>query len=203
MTTSAQPQQRDIADAIGSVGRSKGWLATYGALTTIAGVLALALPGTTLLVIAVVFAVQLFIFGVYRLVTAFATTESSAGSRVLYAIVGILSILVGILCLRDPLQTIAVLTLMLGAFWLIAGIVELFNGVSARGEKGRGWAVLSGIVGVVAGIVVLSYPVGSAVTLAWLLGILLILHGVIALGQALSRSTTPAVAVGGAQPASG
>lgn len=170
---------RDTADALATLGRSRAWIITYGVLTVVAGIGVLVWPGVTLLTLAILFAVQLFVLGVFRIVGAFAVPDTSAGMRVLAVIVGIVSVIVGVLCLRTPLQTIVVLTLVLGLFWLVNGITELVMGLAGRGESGRGWTILSGVIGVLGGIVVLSAPVRSAVTLAVVLGIVLLAHGIV------------------------
>lgn len=170
---------RDTADALATLGRSRAWIITYGVLTVLAGIGVLVWPGVTLLTLAILFAIQLFVLGVFRIVGAFAVPDTSAGMRVLAVIVGIVSVIVGVLCLRTPLQTIVVLTLVLGLFWLVNGITELVMGLAGRGEPGRGWTILSGVIGVLGGIVVLSAPVRSAVTLAVVLGIVLLAHGIV------------------------
>jgi uncharacterized membrane protein HdeD (DUF308 family) len=89
---------------------------------------------------------------------------------------------------------VVVLTLVLGGFWLIHGVVDLVAGIGGRGQPGRGWTIIGGMIGLVGGIVVLSSPQATAVTFAWLLGILLVLQGIIAIVVAfkLPRTTAPA-----------
>jgi uncharacterized membrane protein HdeD (DUF308 family) len=82
-------------------------------------------------------------------------------------------VILGILCLRSPLQTIAVLVLLFGLSCIVSGALELFHGFTGGG----GWAIASGIVSILVGIVVLSYPVSSVATLVWLFGIALVVVG--------------------------
>jgi uncharacterized membrane protein HdeD (DUF308 family) len=106
----------------------------------------------------------------------------------LSVVLGALSFIVGVVCLRSPLQTVVVLTLVLGAFWLIHGVADIADGVSGRGQPGRVWTIVSGVTALIGGIVVLSSPEASAVTLAWFLGILLLLQGIIAIVAAVGRT---------------
>ena len=71
---------------------------------------------------------------------------------------GRLSLLVGLLCLRDPLQTLAVLGLLVGVAWTVGGIIRVVQGIVAERGATRGWRIASGVVWVVAGGVVLVYP---------------------------------------------
>lgn len=182
------PENRDVADTMAVVGGSTWWWVAYGVLTVIAGIVAVAWPASTALVLAVIFGVQLFVLGIFRIVAAFAVPDTSTGTKVVGVLVGILSILAGIISLRSPVGTVVFLAIVVGAFWLVNGILELVAGIAARGEPGRVWAIVGGIVGIIAGIFVLSSPVISAVTLAWVLGIMLIVHGAMAIAAAFAAS---------------
>ena len=45
-------------------------------------------------------------------------------------------------------------------------------------KQGRVWRILIGLLGILAGIIVLTYPISSAVTLAFIAGIWLVILGV-------------------------
>ena len=184
--------ERDISEKVADVGASRWWWVAYGVLSILAGIAAMAWPGVTLLALAVLLAVQLFVLGIFRVVAAFAVPDTSTGMRVLAIVVGILSVIVGVICLRSPLQTIVVLTLVLGAFWLVHGLVEIVTGIAGRGDRGRAWTIVGGVIGVLGGIVVLSAPVTSAVALAWVLGVLLVVHGIVAVVSGFARTGGPA-----------
>jgi uncharacterized membrane protein HdeD (DUF308 family) len=170
-----QQRQSDPGEMMTTLGRSWGWIFFFGILTLIAGVLTVAWPGRTVLVIAVLFGLQLFISGIFRLVMAF--TSVAEGHRVAYTLIGILSILVGILCLRHTFQTVTALALILGIFWVITGVMDFFGGIFVKDMPRRGWTIFEGILAFVAGLVVLFQPTISLVTLAWVLGIWLIVYG--------------------------
>ena len=84
---------------------------------------ALPRPGQTVLVLAWLVGLQLMVSGVFRLVASFSASES----RALLAVAGVLAIVVGILVLRHPLQTVAVLALLLGLYWAISGAIEIVH----------------------------------------------------------------------------
>lgn len=173
---------------LAALGQSKALRVTFGVITVLIGLLVLVWPGITILTAAVLFGVQLLITGVFWLVSTFAADGAGTGHRVLFAVSGLLSLLAGILCLRSPFQTIAILALLLGAIWVVGGVAEIFHGFGTSG-----WAVFSGIVTVIAGIVVLVAPLSSLVALAWLFGITLIVLGVVSIATAVSngRATAP------------
>jgi uncharacterized membrane protein HdeD (DUF308 family) len=171
-------------------GQSRGLRIAFGVVTTIAGVLILAWPGSTLVVVAVLLGLQLIVGGVFRAVTAFTFEAESVAARILFLLLGVLLVILGVLCLRSPLQTIAVLALLFGLSCIVSGALELFHGFTGGG----GWAIASGLVSILAGIVVLSYPVSSVATMIWLFGIALLVIGLTAVIGAFTPSRQRAAA---------
>lgn len=171
-----------LAEGLESVGRSPALTIGAGAVSIVIGVLVLAWPGYSVVALAWLFALQLIVTGVLQLIAAFAGDAGAAG-RVLYGLLGALSILVGLLCLRAPLQTAVVLGLLIGATWVVTGVIGIFTAIGAGPGTGRGWKITSGVVSVLGGAVVLVYPGASVVVLTWLLGIVLVVTGVIIVAQ--------------------
>jgi uncharacterized membrane protein HdeD (DUF308 family) len=168
----------DAADMLAGIGRHWGWVLTFGIITLLAGVLTLAWPGRTVVVVAVLFGAQLVVAGIFRFVAALASDDESSGTRVLLALLGVLSFIVGLYALRNVLVTIAALALLLGIFWIVNGVVETFAALSHKGMQGRGWTIFMGLLSVVAGVVVLVYPGISLATLAVVLGFWLLVYGI-------------------------
>jgi uncharacterized membrane protein HdeD (DUF308 family) len=168
----------DAADMLAGVGRHWGWVLVFGIITLLAGLLAIVWPGKTIVAIAVLFGIQLVVAGIFRFVAAFAADDETGGTRVLMALLGVLSFIVGLYALRHVLLTIAALALLLGIFWIVNGAVEVFAALSHRGMQGRGWTIFMGLLSVVAGVAVLVYPAISLVTLAVVLGFWLLVYGI-------------------------
>ena len=174
----------DPADMLGRVGRHWGWVLFFGVITLALGILALAWPGRTLIVVAVVFGVQLVVMGVFRFVAAFAFPDLGGGTRVLYALLGVLSLIIGLYALRHVLITIVALALLLGIFWVVNGTTELFTAISLREMPNRGWNIFAGILGIIAGIILLAYPGISVLTLAIVVSVWLIVYGMMLISVA-------------------
>lgn len=175
----ADPMQAAIA----RVGKHWGLFLTYALLTLALGVMVLAWPKATLVVVAVLFAVQLLVGGIFNVVQAITADEASGGQRALLGILGAFSILVGLLALRSPLQTLAALTLIIGAWWLASGVVEIVTSFGKEVQH-RAWRLFGGLVSVIAGVVVLVQPGMSLRALVWVLGVWLVVYGVILVGGA-------------------
>jgi uncharacterized membrane protein HdeD (DUF308 family) len=167
----------DPADVVARVGRHWGWVLAFGVITLLIGVAALAWPGRTLVVVAVLFGIQLIVTGIFRFAAAFASDDATGGTRVLLAVLGVFSLIIGLYAVRHVLITLLALALLLGIFWIISGAVELFTALSHRGMRRRGWTATMGILSILAGIVVLVYPGITLVVLAVVLGVWLLVFG--------------------------
>ncbi len=105
---------------------------------------------------------------------------------------GILSIIVGALFLMRPVSTSKTAVLILGIYWLILGILDLIG--LFRDRTAWGWKLFTGIIGILAGGIIISGFTGDAatldrflttamvgVTIAWVIGFLGIMYGIIML----------------------
>ena len=175
----------DYHDQVTRVGKAWWWPAIFGVVSIVAGLLALAWPGRTLLVLAVLFGIELIFWGIYRLVGAIAFGDESGGARVLWAIMGVLSLLIGFYSLRHIVITLLSLGLLLGIFWLVDGIGLVVSAAEHRGMPSRGLSLLSGVLGIIAGLILLFWPGLSLLTLALLAGIWLLVVGFTQIGLAM------------------
>jgi len=159
-----------------AVGAHWGWVLIFGILTALVGVALLAVPGKTLITIAIFFAAYLFVAGIFMLVRSFTDGERSGGQRILSAVIGVLAIGVGLMLLRAPFQALEVMIFTLGFWWVFSGILDIVRGFQL--PSGKGWAIFMGAITFIAGLVILGYPIQSAEVLAFVGGIMLIILGV-------------------------
>jgi uncharacterized membrane protein HdeD (DUF308 family) len=183
-------------------GRSWGWLFAFGVLTLVAGLIAVAWPGRTVVVLAVVFGVQLLVGGIFWFVAAMSSRGQGTAGQIVLAVLAVIS---GVVCLRSPVQVALLLPLVLGLYWIINGLVEMFQAVT-RGEEipARGWVIAAGVLSVLAGIAVLVYPGAGLLVLGWVLGFWLIVYGAITTSRSLSLRASqnrPAMTAHGPTPA--
>jgi uncharacterized membrane protein HdeD (DUF308 family) len=179
------------------------WKSTLalGALTLILGAAVLVWPGQSIVVAAVLFGVYLLASGIAQVVGAF-TVYAPAASRVLLFISGALSIVLGYFAFRDFNNGSAVWLL---AIWI--GVGFIFQGVSASALAislpklpDRGWYIFVGVLTVVAGVVVLVWPISSIVALAIIAGAWLVVIGAAEIVWALSARSTAKKVERGIEP---
>lgn len=105
---------------------------------------------------------------------------------------GIFLLAVGIGALVETPQATAAATLVLGWLLLISGIIELIRGFELSVWGGFLWHLFGGILGIVAGLLLITNVVAGALTLTLLIALTLIASGtcriVAALGSRLFRS---------------
>ena len=175
-------QADDARDVLGRIGESWGWVLAFSVLTLILGVMVMAWPSATVKLVALLFGLQLFVGGLFSLVRAF--TRGGEGSRVLLAVLGVLGILVGIFVLRHLFQTVVILVVLLGVYWVLHGIIEFFVAIDQRGAPARGLNATMGILSFIAGIIVLSWPSPTLLVLVWVLGVWLVIYGLVGIAGA-------------------
>ena len=95
----------------------------------------------------------------------------------LVLIEGIASVIVGAFLLFKPGMTLIVLIQVMGIFWLVGGIFRLIGIFMDRSMWG--WKLVGGIIGILAGISVLSYPLWSAVMVPTVFVIVIGVQGLI------------------------
>lgn len=83
---------------------------------------------------------------------------------------GLLSLVIGIMFLASPGITTVVFITFLGAYWLVSGIFSLASLAVDRTDMG--WKILLAILNLIAGIIILAYPLYSTVLLLMFLVIL-------------------------------
>jgi uncharacterized membrane protein HdeD (DUF308 family) len=151
-----------------------------GVVSTIAGILAIVYPDITLLAIGIFAGISLLFIGVMEVVDAIAGAPEG---RALSAIVGVLSMLAGLVCLRRPGESLLALVIVLGIYLVIAGIVRFVRSFSELED--RALLIALAILDVILGVLILSLPKLSLVTLAILFAISLIARGIFSIMVAL------------------
>ncbi|WP_254543805.1 HdeD family acid-resistance protein [Halomarina pelagica] len=138
-----------------------------GALIALLGVLAIVYPFVTGVSISVFLGAALVVGAVIHVAHAF---SAGGWKGTLWQIVLALVYLVaGILFLTDPVLGLMSLTLVLIAYFLIDGVVEIVMGLRLRGEPRWAWMVASGVISLVLAALIWAGLPSSAV---WAVGLL-------------------------------
>jgi uncharacterized membrane protein HdeD (DUF308 family) len=99
---------------------------------------------------------------------------------------GIALVILGILLLTAPGATLLILVQFLGIWWLVQGLFQIIS--IFIDSSLWGWKLFAGILGIVAGIVMLQHPLWSAILVPAIaiiiLGIQALIFGVVEMIQA-------------------
>jgi uncharacterized membrane protein HdeD (DUF308 family) len=176
------------------VSEPKGLRIALGVICLVLGFVALIWPEATLLVVAVLFGLQLIIAGLVRVVAAVTLKALPGWWRAVSGILGVLTVIAGIIFLFRPSTSLIVLAIVLAIGWIIDGVSELVSAFAVpRRPSERIGRIAFGVLGIIAAVVVISFPGGSLVLLARTGGVILILFGVIGLVAAFAARGTPPV----------
>lgn len=161
-----------------------GWaLIIIGALTVIAGILAVIFPSLTLFTLVLLFGWFAIAAGVMEVIHAFTGNRSTEG-KVLLGLWGLATIVIGVIALVLPGITLASFVVLLAAYFLITGVTQII--AAFRGHL-HAWLLIWGVIGVIAGLAAMFYPGAAALTLAIIFGIYAILGGLTALVSGIAE----------------
>jgi uncharacterized membrane protein HdeD (DUF308 family) len=165
----------------------KWWVvALLGVISIAAGVLALAYPDITLLVLGLIVGINLVVIGAVWV--ALATTEThTEGGRVLRFFVGFLATLAGLVCLVRPGAGVLTLLIALSFWFIVTGMADLARALDKR--EHRVIAAILGVVGIAAGVIIVANPDIGLTTLALLAGLGFIVRGTVELMAGLYMRT--------------
>ena len=147
-----------------------------GILAVIVGIIAIAWPSVTILALVILFAVYAFIAAGMQAARAFSSRD--AGPVFGHLLLGLIDLAAGVVALVWPGPTAYVLVIIVAAWALVGGVVEIVGGFGAGETAGtRAMFILSGLVSVAFGVLLFARPGVGAVTLALLFGLYSLIYG--------------------------
>lgn len=171
--------RRDLEWPLYRIAKAWGWLLALGIISLLSGLMAITMPQKTLVIIAVLFAVQLILGGLLRFVGALAVPRESGWLRSWMAMHALIAFFAGIFLLQHQVLSILALTLVLGLYWMIHGAMELFHALGHAEMQCRGWMRVGGVLSIIAGGVVFFSPHISLLALTYTIGVWLVVYGAI------------------------
>jgi uncharacterized membrane protein HdeD (DUF308 family) len=148
-----------------------------GVLAIIAGIIALAWPGVTVLVLVILFAAYAFSAAITQGSRAFG--GDGFGPVLGHLLLAVVDIAAGVAALAWPAPTVLVLVYVVGFWAILGGLAEFFTGFAAGETAGtRALFLLGGLVSVAFGVVLFARPGVGALTLALLYGLFALTYGV-------------------------
>ena len=177
MTSSgARAQTNPLASSLAARGASRITLAAGAVMLTL-GILLFFWPYDSLVVTAVLLGIALLATGVLRLVRGVTAGGEAGTHRSAHLLIGILAVLAGIYCLGDIAGTVVLLSLVVGLFWVMHGLVDLVS--TGRPGPGRALTGITGGLSLLAGLIVIFWPAITVPVMAAVMGAWLACYGLL------------------------
>jgi uncharacterized membrane protein HdeD (DUF308 family) len=149
----------------------KNWwvLTLKGVLLIIFGIIAFMNPGVTFAILLTWFGVFLFIDGVLSLINVLSNWKG-AEDKWMFVLEGLVNIVLGILIFRAPAAYTIVAVFFMGFWSIFSGVSRIALAIQLRKEMtGEGWLALSGVLGILFGIIIISNPAIGVATFMYVL----------------------------------
>ena len=169
MTMSLEAAARALREAMReTVRRHSLWYLVQGALMVLGGILALVYPIVSSVAVVLFLGWILILSGI---VQGFSLVGAKDVPHFWLQLVSVvLSVIVGVLFIRHPGESLLTLTLLLIVFFMVEGFSKLIFALTIRPFPNWGWVLASGGIGIL-----LSFYLWAnlPVTAIWLLGVLI------------------------------
>jgi uncharacterized membrane protein HdeD (DUF308 family) len=154
-----------------------GLVLALGILTVGLGIVLSVWPKATLGLLAVLVSLQLMLSGLVSLVSAVGSRTLDRSAKALVGLSGIIAVLLSLVLLRAPQQTLVVVSLLVGVWWVFKGLVDVVRALADGSRSGTPWVwnlAVGGLTAIVGAVVVLNPQMSFGVLLVivevWLFG---------------------------------
>jgi len=151
--------------------RNSNWFLFWGVVLAALGVAAASAAAFTTLLSVVILGFIIFASGCIMLLDTFSFWRGKASSFFVHLLLAALYVIVGLVLINNPLEGSVSLTLLLGVFYLFAGVYRLTFNTLIKMPR-WGWGFFNGIITLVLGLLILSsWPESSVFIIGLFVGI--------------------------------
>ena len=162
--------------AITQVREHWGWFLALGVVFIVGGVFAIAMPLIASVTVAIVVGWAFILVGAVQVIQAW--SMRSWGGFIWQLVIGLVVLVGGIAMLINPIVAAVTLTLLIGAMFLVKGIMQIMFSMRYRPHTGWGWILGAGILAIVVALMIISgWPFTGLWVPGTLAGISLIFSG--------------------------
>lgn len=158
---------------------SRNWwvLVVQGVLAILFGIMAWVWPAATVLVLVILFGAYTLVEGIFAIVAAIRGTDRNG--RGWLALIGVASVVIGLVALFWPGITALALLYVIAAWAVVRGAITIVGAIQLRKEIRGEWVlILSGAVSVIFGLLLMFWPVSGVLTVIWLIGVYAVFLGI-------------------------
>ena len=159
---------------------AKMWwlLALRGVFAILFGIVILAWPALTIEVLVIIYGVFALVGGILSMIIGLFNIGKNSNWWVMF-LEGVLGFVVGGIVLKWPAMSLLLLIIII-AFWaIISGIAQIITAFFVRQQIKNEWLMaLSGLISLLFGLLLFSWPITGVVVLSWLIGFYALLLGI-------------------------
>lgn len=157
------------------------WLYTLQAIVTLLfGIMAVFLPGLTLVTLLYLFTAYLLVFGILDAIGGLASMKHDKTWWV-NLLLGVAYIGVAVYLIKNPDIAASAFVAFIGALLILRGVFEVIMAfLFDRNE--RMLDIIGGLLAVAAGVIIWVYPLAGSLAFVWVLGLFAIVRGILMLG---------------------
>jgi uncharacterized membrane protein HdeD (DUF308 family) len=185
----------EAASLVEAIRRNAKMAVITGVILVIAGFLAMVSPFVAGLSVTIMVGALLAISGISQCFLAF--KAGAFGRALMIFLGGLIMAVAGLYMISQPVAGLAALTLILAAYFIASGILEIIVAFQLRPAEGWGFELFGGIVTLVLGFLLWrQFPLSGAWAIGILFGIKMVFSGwaLIFVGRSVKKVTTAAQA---------
>jgi uncharacterized membrane protein HdeD (DUF308 family) len=142
-----------------------------GVAAIVFGIIAVVYPDITITALAIVFGIYAIVDSIGSFASAIGHRGADGWHRAAHALEGVVALVAGVLALVLPDLTALALVVLIGIWAIVSGVVEIMAAIRLRRVIDTEWLLgISGLLSIIAGIVILVWPDAGAVAISWLIG---------------------------------
>ena len=186
-TLPAQKHSLTLGTAMEKLRHRWGWFVAMGVLSVALGALALGMVVHATITTVYVIALFMVIAGGSEIVVGL--NSKDWGHFFLWVLAGLFYVVAAAFAFAQPYHAAVILTLLLGAAMLTAGLIRIYIGTHMQSHA-RTMVIVGGAVTAIVGLfIILGWPTNSIVILGTLLGVDLLFTGIVWVGFGLRLRT--------------
>jgi uncharacterized membrane protein HdeD (DUF308 family) len=150
-----------------------------GVAAIVFGIIAIVYPDVTITALAIVFGIYAIVDSIGSFASAIGHRGADGWHRAAHALEGVVALVAGVLALVLPDLTALALVVLIGLWAILSGVVEIMAAIRLRRMIDNEWLLgISGLLSIIAGMVILVWPDAGALAISWLIGTYAILFGI-------------------------
>ena len=157
-------------------------LLTRGLIGIVFGAVAMAWPEETVVVVVVLWGCWALVDGIAMLL--FVRAVPGTAPKVVAILAAVVALVIAIIAIARPGLAAATITWFIGVWLVVRGVLEIVEAFRTEASSGRWALVAGGLLDGLIGVLFMLNPGSAILAIAWLLGLLALLWGCVAVGMA-------------------